>query len=45
MLKLESYGDLALVNLAIHCMNLYELYIAIKMICYGYLSHNMPLER
>ena len=34
----ESYGDLTLLDLSMHCKNLYELSLAGKMMCYGSLS-------
>ena len=36
--RVESYGDLTLHDLSMHCKNLYELSLAGKMMCYGSLS-------
>ena len=40
--QVKSYGDLTLLDLSMHCRNLYELSIAGKMMCYGSLSHMSP---
>ena len=36
--RVESYGDLTLHDLSMHCKNLYELALAGKIMCYGSLS-------
>ena len=36
---LKSYGDLILMELYMHCKNLYEQSNAGKIMCYGSLSH------
>ena len=38
----ESYGDLTLHDLSVHCKNLYELSHVGKMVCCGSLSHISP---
>ena len=44
-MKLESYGDLTLLNLAMHYKNFYELSLVRMMMCYGSLSHMYPFFR
>ena len=41
--RVESYGDLTLLDLSMHCKNLYELSLAEKMMCYGSFSHMSPV--
>ena len=38
-----SYDNLTLHDLSMHCKNLYELSLADKMMCYGFLAHMSPL--
>ena len=40
--RVDSYGDLTLHDLSMHCKNLYELSLAEKMMCYGSLAHMSP---
>ena len=37
----ESYGDITLLDISMHCKTIYELLSSRKMVCYGSLS-NMP---
>ena len=38
----DNYGDVTLIDLSMHCKNLYELSLAGKIMCYGSLSHMSP---